>query len=65
MCLQMDQPGFGMQGRKYYLVERNDSMLMAYERLIAETGALLGGQEATVKQDAKDIVDFEMQLANV
>ena len=61
----MDQPEFGLRGRKYYLVERNDSNLVAYETLMRNIALELGANPSTVNDDIKDVVDFEIQLANV
>ncbi|XP_059154147.1 neprilysin-1-like isoform X2 [Physella acuta] len=65
--MQIDQPSsFGLPGQKYYLVERNDTMLKAYEEFIYAVGNLMGFANAsTAAQDIKDIVDFEIQLANI
>ena len=61
----MDQPGFGLPGRKYYLVERNDSNLEAYELLMRNIAVQLGASLSSVDEDIKRVVDFEIQLANV
>ena len=61
----MDQPGFGLPGRKYYLVERNDSNLEAYELLMRNIAVELGANVSSVDEDIKRVVDFEIQLANV
>ncbi|CAL1546867.1 unnamed protein product, partial [Lymnaea stagnalis] len=64
--LKIDQTSFGMPGQKYYLVPRNDTMLMAYEDLIYGLANLLGfANSTTARNDVKGIVDFEIDLANI
>jgi len=62
---QVDQPDLGMPSRDYYLKGRNDTTLLAYETKLREIMVALGVEEATARQDAVDIVDMEIQLANV
>ena len=61
----MDQPDLGMPSRDYYLKPRNDTMLMAYQTMLEEMIGAFGADPAVAKQDAKEIVDFEIELANV
>lgn len=64
--LMMDQPGFGMPGQKYYQVSRNDTMIQAYEGLIRGVSKLLGQADPdTAEKEIKEIVDFEILLANI
>ncbi|KAH9518883.1 18S rRNA pseudouridine methyltransferase, partial [Bulinus truncatus] len=64
--LKIGQPSFGMPGQKYYLVSRNDTMLMAYENLIFSTCNLMGlANQSNATEEVKAVVDFEIQLANV
>lgn len=63
--MQLDQPPMGLPGRKYYQVERNDSILMAYEALMHNIAVELGGNPLSVARDVKDVMDFEIALANV
>ncbi|XP_012934734.1 membrane metallo-endopeptidase-like 1 [Aplysia californica] len=64
--MKIDQPGLGMPGQKYYLVPRNDTMLMAYQTFIYRVAETMGfADPATAQQDVEDIVDFEVQLAQV
>ncbi|XP_035828940.1 neprilysin-1 [Aplysia californica] len=64
--LKMDQPSLGMPGQKYYLVPRNDTMLMAYQTLIYKVTETLGFADPdTAQQDVTDLVDFEIQLAQI
>lgn len=54
-----------MPSRDYYLKGRNDTMLMAYQTMLEEMSVAFGANPAIAKQDAEDIVDFEIELANV
>ena len=62
----MDQPNCGMPGRKYYLVDRDDKMLQAYENYIFSIVERLGLPDPVVgKKEVTAIVDFEIELAKV
>ncbi|XP_012945910.1 membrane metallo-endopeptidase-like 1 [Aplysia californica] len=64
--LTLGQPSFGMPSRKSYLVPRNDTMLMAYQTFIYNVAETLGfANPDTAQQDVKDIVDFEIKLAQI
>ncbi|XP_067658892.1 membrane metallo-endopeptidase-like 1 isoform X2 [Haliotis asinina] len=63
--LYVDQADFGMLGQKYYQRGRNDVMLLAYEKLIINIASELGNHTNDVTADVKDIVDFEIMLANI
>lgn len=54
-----------MPNREYYLKGRNDKTLLAYEQFATEMAVMFGANEATAKNDMKDMVDFEIKLANV
>ena len=54
-----------MPSRDYYLKARNNSMLMAYQKSRAEIAIAFGADRNTAERDAKDMVDFEIDLANV
>ena len=40
-------------------------MLLAYEKMVKEIAVALGADPAVAEQDAKELVDFEIELANV
>ncbi|XP_052760153.1 membrane metallo-endopeptidase-like 1 isoform X1 [Mya arenaria] len=63
--LYVDQPDLGMPSRDYYLKERNDTMLMAYQTLMKDFMVAIGVDETTASQDAQDVVDMEIELANI
>ena len=54
-----------MLSRDYYLKGRNDTKLMAYEKMQSEIAIAFGADRATAEEDAKNMVDFEIELANV
>ena len=61
----MDQTEFGMPSREYYLKERNDTTILAYETMLVDLALALGADKGTAQQDAKAIVDLERDLAKV
>ncbi|XP_025078019.1 LOW QUALITY PROTEIN: neprilysin-4-like [Pomacea canaliculata] len=63
--LYIDQPDFVLPGRKYYLVSRDDPFLKAYEKLMKSIALELGANTTTVTNSVKQVVDFEIQLANI
>ncbi|KAK7482533.1 hypothetical protein BaRGS_00026244, partial [Batillaria attramentaria] len=58
------QPRILLPSRNMYLQERNSSVLALYESVYTKVHVLLGADEATARQDAKDVVDLEIQLVN-
>ena len=54
-----------MPSRDYFLKGRNNTMLLAYEKMVKEIAVALGADPAVAEQDAKELVDFEIELANV
>ncbi|ESO88297.1 hypothetical protein LOTGIDRAFT_219386 [Lottia gigantea] len=63
--IEFDQSSFGLPGRDYFLHDRNDSMLKAYEEVAIKVAVLMGADPSTAESDMKDMVDFEIQLANI
>ncbi|XP_053379958.1 neprilysin-like [Mercenaria mercenaria] len=63
--LYIDQPYLGMPSRDYYLNGRNDETLMAYQTMIEESAVAFGADPITALNDAKDMVDMEIELANI
>ncbi|XP_012939964.1 neprilysin-4 [Aplysia californica] len=64
--LTMDQPSPGMPGQKYYQVERNDSMLAAYQSWIYNQARTLGLSDPdSAEREVADIVDFEIELMKI
>lgn len=63
--LYIDQPSLGMPERSYYLKSRNDKVLMAYQTYATDMAVLMGADQAQAKQQMKEMVDFEIKLANL
>jgi predicted metalloendopeptidase len=63
--LQLDQPGFGMPGRKYYLKGINDTMVQAYKTLAKNVAEAFNAVPATAENDMKEVVRLEIEIANV
>ncbi|ESO93428.1 hypothetical protein LOTGIDRAFT_176742 [Lottia gigantea] len=63
--IYIDQPSFGMPGRDYFLRGRDDVMLKAYEEYGINLAVEMGTDRLAAEADFKDLVDFEIQLANV
>ncbi|KAK2179422.1 hypothetical protein NP493_491g01000 [Ridgeia piscesae] len=63
--LQLDQTQLGMPGREYFLKERNAKPLMAYETFATDVAGMLGADAVTAKVNMKEMIDFEIRLANI
>lgn len=62
---QLDQPDFGMPGRKYYLNGLNDPMVQAYKELAESVARAFEADPGTVESDMEEVVKLEIDLANV
>lgn len=63
--LYIDQQGFGMPNRDYFLKGRNDKTLLAYETFATQFAVMFGANPTRAMIDMKDMVDFEIRLANI
>ncbi|XP_050401101.1 neprilysin-4 [Patella vulgata] len=63
--IYINQPSFGMPGRDYYLKGRNDTMVKAYEDLAVKVAVVLGATQNDAAKQMKEMVDFEVNLANI
>ncbi|XP_052286695.1 membrane metallo-endopeptidase-like 1 isoform X2 [Dreissena polymorpha] len=63
--LYVDQPDLGMPSRDYYLKERNSTDLMAYQTMLEEIAVALGADQRKASEAAKQVVDLEIDLANI
>ena len=54
-----------MPSREYYLKGREDKQLLAYETLAREVALKFGANPNRTKKEMREMVDFEVQLANV
>ncbi|KAJ8321012.1 hypothetical protein KUTeg_002599 [Tegillarca granosa] len=55
---------FGMPERSYFLKSRDDKTLLAYQTYATKTAVVFGASPETAKIHMKEMVDFEIQLAN-
>lgn len=62
---QMDQPGFGMSGRDYYLEESLSHMRTAYVTLAKNIAELFGASPTDAQNFAERMLQFETDIANV
>ncbi|XP_054857015.1 endothelin-converting enzyme 1 isoform X2 [Eublepharis macularius] len=65
--IQVDQSGLGLPSRDFYLNKtQNEKVLSGYLNFMVQLGMLLGGQdEAAVRQQMQQILNFETTLANM
>lgn len=61
----MDQLVLALPSRDYYLNLSSENDLKAYHRYMTQTAVLLGANPETASSELKDVVKFEMKLANV
>lgn len=62
--LYIDQPQLGLPDREYFLRGRNDRKLLAYQKYAQEMAVIFGAEESTASEDMKDVVDYEIEIAN-
>lgn len=64
--IQIDQGGLTLPTRDNYLNKTdNEKVLAAYLDYMTKIGTLLGGEEASTRQQMQAVVDFETRLANI
>ncbi|KAG8142234.1 putative Endothelin converting enzyme 1 protein [Naja naja] len=65
--IQIDQSGLGMPSREYYLNKtQNEKFLAAYLNFMVQLGMMVSGEEeATIRPQMQEILDFETTLANI
>ena len=54
-----------MPDRDYYLKDRHDATVLAYENYATQMAILFGANSMVATEDMQDMVDFEIKLANV
>lgn len=62
---QIDQLILALPSREYYLKDNSRTDLLAYHNYMTKIAMILGADEATVSDDMQEVLDFEIQLANV
>ncbi|XP_060098593.1 endothelin-converting enzyme 2 [Heteronotia binoei] len=64
--IQVDQSGLFLPSRDYYLNRTaNEKVLAAYLEYMVELGTLLGGPKASTEEQMQQVLDLEIQLANL
>ncbi|XP_064610281.1 neprilysin-1-like [Liolophura sinensis] len=62
--IQLDQPELGMPSREYYH-DPESKVVKSYLRFIVKVALVLGADPDQAETDARDVVCFETELANV
>ncbi|XP_040126132.1 endothelin-converting enzyme 2 isoform X5 [Ictidomys tridecemlineatus] len=64
--IQVDQSGLFLPSRDYYLNRTaNEKVLTAYLDYMEELGMLLGGQPTSTREQMRQVLELETQLANI
>ncbi|XP_048361929.1 endothelin-converting enzyme 2 isoform X2 [Sphaerodactylus townsendi] len=64
--IQVDQSGLFLPSRDYYLNRTaNEKVLAAYLEYMVELGTLLGGAKASTEEQMQQVLELEIQLANL
>ncbi|CAH0548765.1 unnamed protein product [Brassicogethes aeneus] len=65
--IQIDQSGLTLPTRDSYLnkTAEHQKVLDAYLEYMTKVGVLLGGEENITKQQMKEVIEFETELANI
>lgn len=63
--IQFDQTSLGLPTRDYFLQASNKKYLDGYKQFMVDVIVLLGVQPNVAKQAADEMIDFEIQLANI
>ncbi|XP_053378929.1 neprilysin-like isoform X2 [Mercenaria mercenaria] len=63
--IYLDQPSFGLPGRLYYLQDSLSHMREAYVTLASSIAKLFGAEEAIAEREMREILELEIDLANI
>ncbi|XP_060606272.1 neprilysin-1-like [Ruditapes philippinarum] len=61
----LSSPWLGMPSREYYLTDRESKYITAYQRMLEESYVAFGADPDTAADAARDVVDFEIEIANI
>ncbi|XP_055588179.1 neprilysin-4 [Uranotaenia lowii] len=64
-AIQLDQTVLGLPTRDYFLQASNQKYLDGYKQFIVDVIVLLGAKQEKAEQTAEELLDFEIQLANI
>lgn len=62
---QLDQPELGMPSRDYYLRGIGDEDVQIYEKFAVDVAMMFGASESQARRDMREMVELEIELANV
>ena len=62
---QLDQAELGMPSREYYMKGHEDVGVQVYEQFAINVAILFGANESNAEKEIRDMIDFEIKLANV
>lgn len=62
--IYLDQTNYNLPSRQMYLGDRNSSTLLLYQQHYVDVMTSLGADVSTAERDAKELVDFEILVAN-
>ena len=65
LLFQIDQPGFGLPGRNYYLEDQFIEQQDAYVKFASSVAVLYGADPQTAETAMRDVLRFETDIANV
>ncbi|XP_063409498.1 neprilysin-4-like [Mytilus trossulus] len=63
--IQIDQPDLGMPSREYYLKGLDDPIVQMYHRFAVNVAVMLGANKTAAEMEMRDMVQLEVELANV
>ncbi|KAL5013750.1 hypothetical protein ScPMuIL_008020 [Solemya velum] len=63
--IQLDQPDLGMPSRDYYLKGWEDESVRVYQEFAIDVALVFGANETAAEEEMRDMVTFEINLANV
>lgn len=63
--LQIDQLILALPSREYYLKTSSRTDLKAYHNYMTKIAIILGADPATAADNMQEVLNFEIQLANV
>jgi membrane metallo-endopeptidase-like protein 1 len=61
----LDQPVLGLPSRDYFLRGRDDKTIATYGEFAVETAVALGADRGRATSEMADMIDFEIELANI
>lgn len=63
--VQLDQAELGMPSREYYMKGHEDVGVQVYEQFAINVAILFGANESNAEREIREMIDFEIELANL